>query len=309
MKFHHIILAILVTAIWGFNFVLVKVGLNEIPPFLYGAGRFIIAASPILFFLKKPATSWGIITGIGLCLGFMKFALMFMGIYVGMPAGLASLVLQSQVFFTIGLSMLFLGSRITFFQVLGMVLAFCGIGTIAWQMHAQSSIIGFLFILSAAFFWGVSNILYRKAGNVDMFSLTVWTSLIPPLPMLGCSLFFEGTDAVGAVCTQITWVGIASLVFAACISTWIGTTLWGTLLKNYDASIVAPFSLLVPVFGLSSTWLFLGEEFSLITFGACSLVFIGLIINQCPAALSRLFGLSHLEKAPEEASVHMDKAA
>src|ERR1700733_8690777 len=129
MKVLHILVATLVAAIWGFNFIAVKVGLNEMPPFLYACARFVVGL-PLLFFVRKPPVSWSIIIGIGLILGVAKFGFMFWGIHVGMSAGLASLVLQSQAFFTTVLSILLLGDKIRSHQLLGIAIAFCGIAII-----------------------------------------------------------------------------------------------------------------------------------------------------------------------------------
>lgn len=279
MRLRHILLAVFVAAIWGFNFAVVKTGLKELPPFIYGAGRFVVAALPV-FFLKKPPVPWKIIGGIGLTLGVLKFTLMFGGIYMGMSAGLASLVLQSQVFFTLVLSAIFFKTKMRSSQIIGMIIAFIGIVMIAWQTHASSTIIGFLMLIGSAMSWAVSNILYQKAGKVDMFSLTVWTSLIPPIPMFIAAYFFEGEKTLEHVFLSLSPTAWYCLLFTGCASTLVGATLWGVLLRTYDATKVAPFSLLIPVFGISSAWLVLGEQLTEITIAACCLVFIGLVVNQ-----------------------------
>lgn len=279
MRLRHILIAILVAVIWGFNFVVVKIGLKELPPFIYGAGRFMVAALPVLFF-KKPNVSWKIIGGIGLTLGVIKFTLMFGGIYMGMSAGLASLVLQSQVFFTLALSVMFLNAKLRISQVVGMLVAFIGIVIIAWQTYANSTLIGFIMLIGSAFSWSISNILYQKAGKVDMFSLTVWTSLIPPIPMFVGAYYFEGPEALNHLFSSLSSTALYCLLFTGCASTLIASTLWGVLLRTYDATKVAPFSLLIPIFGITSSWLFLGEEFTPLSIIACLFVFVGLVINQ-----------------------------
>ena len=283
MKLQHIAMAVLVSIIWGLNFVIVKKGLIEFPPFIYGMGRFLISVLPIIFFLKRRPAPWKTIFSIGATLGFLKFAFMFTGIKMGMSAGLASLVLQSQVFFTIVLSMIFFKNRLTLNQSLGMLLAFTGVVIIAIEMHGQSTFIGFLLLVAAAISWSISNILYKKAGDVDMLSLTIWTSLIPPLPMLGGYYIFDAPTTPLPILGEISMEGWICLFYTACGSTWIGATLWGVLLKNYPAPKVAPFALLIPVFGISSAWLFLGEELTPMGLVACGLVFIGLVINQVSA--------------------------
>lgn len=279
MSFQHIAMAILVAAVWGFNFIAVKSGLNEMPPYLYGAGRFAIAALPALF-VTKPKTSWAMIIGIGLTLGVFKFTLMFMGIHYGMSAGLASLVLQSQAFFTLLFSYLIFKSQIRPNQIIGMTIAAVGMILIAVDTQDQSSTLGFILILSAAVAWGIANILYRMVGDVDMFSLTAWSSVIPPIPMFMVSVYSEGWDVVITSIQTMTSMGWLCLAYTACVSSWIGATLWAVLIKSYPPHKVAPFSLLVPVFGITFASLILGEKFTQMNMIASALIFAGLIINQ-----------------------------
>ena len=279
MSFHHIAMAILVAAVWGFNFIAVKAGLNEMPPYLYGAGRFAIAALPALF-IAKPKTSWAMIVGIGLTLGVFKFTLMFMGIHYGMSAGLASLVLQSQAFFTLLFSFLIFKSKIKPNQLIGMTIAAVGMILIVADAQDQSSTLGFILILSAAVAWGIANILYRMVGDVDMFAMTAWSSVIPPIPMFLVSVYSEGWDVVIDSIQTMTTIGWLCLAYTACASSWIGATLWAVLIKSYPPHKVAPFSLLVPVFGITFASLILGEKFSQMNMIASAMIFVGLIVNQ-----------------------------
>jgi O-acetylserine/cysteine efflux transporter len=280
MKTHHIFFAIMVAAIWGFNFIVVKIGLSEMPPFLYGGARFVVAVLPLLWLVKKPPVSWSLIIGIGTTMGVAKFGLMFLGIHMGMSAGLASLVLQSQAFFTTVLSVLFLKDKIRPHQILGMLIAFTGITFIGINLYEGSTLLAFILILGAAISWSFCNILFKLAGNVNMFTLVVWTSLIPPIPMYLLSYTFEGPEALFQTISQMTSLGWACLLFTACGSTWVGSTVWGILLRTYDASLVAPYSLLIPIFGISFGHILLGEQFTPLTYGACGLVFLGLLVNQ-----------------------------
>ncbi len=289
MQFRHILMTLIVAAVWGFNFIAIKVGLTEIPPFMYGAGRFLIAALPA-FFIKKPNLSWGIIIGIGLLM-FAKFTLMFLGIHMKVSAGMASLVLQCQGFFTIALSVFFYKAKITSNHILGMIIASIGMALIGWQTDESSTLIGLSMILGAALSWAFSNIVYRKAGNVDMFALTVWTSVIPPIPMLIGEFLYEGSDSFLTSFTNMTSMGWICLLYTACISTWVGATFWAILIRTYEPHRIAPFSLLVPIFGISFASLILGEEFSVIMSIACMCIFVGLIINQWP--------VDHDAKRPE----------
>lgn len=307
MKIQHILIAVVVAAIWGVNFVVVKTGLEELPPFLYGAGRFVIALLPFAF-IKKPNVNWSLIVGIGLFLGVFKYALMFMGMYVGTSAGLASLISQSQVFFTIALSMIVFKTSVQTHQIVGMILAFGGIAILALNVDTSSTFIGAMLILGSGLAWGISNILFQKAGNVDMFALTIWTSLIPPIPMFLLAVSADSPQGVYDTVSMLSSVGLLCLLFTACISTWVGVTLWGVLTRTYDAAQVAPYSLLIPIFGLLSAWIVLGEEFSSVTLFACGIIFVGLIVNQwTPEFKKKIFSDKSLPKADPE--IILDKAA
>ncbi|MBM3632851.1 MAG: EamA family transporter [Alphaproteobacteria bacterium] len=280
MKLHHILFAILVAALWGFNFIAVKVGLLEMPPFLYCAARFCISCLPILCFVKKPSVSWMLIFGIGVTLGVIKFGFMFMGLHMGMSAGLASLVLQSQALFTTVLSAFFLNDNVRTNQIIGMIIAFLGIAFIGITLHESSPLISFLLIIGAAISWAFCNILVKLAGKVNMFSLVVWTSLIPPIPMYVLSFIYEGPGALPQMLSHMSLLGWSCLIFTAVGSTWIGSTLWGILLRTYDASLVVPYSLLIPIFGISFGHVLLNEQFTPFAYLSCGLIFVGLIINQ-----------------------------
>lgn len=299
MEFRHILTAIFVACIWGFNFVTVKTGLGEMPPFLFVAVRYFCACFPLILFIKKPPVSNWIILGIGSTLGIAKFALMFLGIYLGVSAGIASLLLQTQAFFTIIFSILIFKSRITFQQILGMVIAFSGIFLIGVESHGTASLAGFFLLIISAFFWAISNIITKQAGTIDMFPLVIWTSLIPPLPMLGLSFTFEGTDVLAQTWAHLTWGGIISALYTAWVATWLGATLWSKLLSWYSPAVVAPYSLLIPVFAIVFCWIFLGESMSLLAIFASSLILLGLLINQWPRAanLDKILRTNILKKA------------
>lgn len=306
MKIQHVLMAVLVAAIWGVNFVVVKIGLQELPPFLYGGGRFVVSLLPFVF-IKKPDVSWNLIIRLGLFLGVLKYALMFMGMHLGASAGLASLISQSHVFFTVILSLIVFKTSIRLNQVLGMVVAFAGISLLAMNAGTSSTFMGSLLILGSGLAWGISNILFQKAGNADMFALTIWISLIPPIPMFLLAVSADSPVGVYETISALSIVGYSCLLFTACISTWIGLTLWGVLTRTYDAARVAPYSLLIPIFGLLSSWLFLGEQFSDTTLFACSLVFVGLIVNQWTPELKRtIFGKP---VSQENIGATLDKAA
>lgn len=274
----HIALAVLVTLIWGCNFVAIKLGLGDMPPLLFTALRFILAAAPFLPFYRSPGVGLKWVLGIGLFLGVGQFGLLFSAINLGMPAGLSSAVLQMQAFFTVGFAALMLHERPKPGQLLGMAVAFGGVLVIAGSMEINA-VIPFLMVIGAAASWAVSNVLTRQAKAPDPMRLMVWVSLVPPLPMLALSWLLEGPDKMIHSVTHLSWVGFGSLAYIAFGATIVGYGLWSMLLKRYPAAMVAPFSLLVPLFGLSSGAIVLGEYPGPQKLAGAALIILGVAVN------------------------------
>lgn len=259
MRPAHLALAVLVAALWGINFVVIDVGLDHFPPLLFCALRFLVAAVPAVFFVPRPKVALRWIVSVGLTLGVAKFGLLFIGMNQGMPAGLSSLVLQIQAVFTALLAITLLGERPGRARLAGMAVAFGGIVLAAVDEGASGPLGAFALVIAAAAFWGVSNVLTRKAAPPDALSWMVWVSMVPPLPLLVLSLLFEGPGADLEALSGLDWSGAGAIVYVAWVTTVFGFGVWGFLLRTYDASAVAPFSLLVPVFGMSSAAFLLGE--------------------------------------------------
>lgn len=280
----HIALAVAVAAVWGFNFVMIKLGLRDFPPVLFSCLRFALAASPLLLLGVRggPPVPWRYIIGIGVSLGVVKFSLLFIGMDIGMPAGLSSLVLQSQAFFTALFAAAVLGDRPGPRQMAGMAVAFGGIGVIALEMPAGDSLLGLGLVVAAAACWGVANIIMKQARAPDLFRLMLWVSVVPPLPLFLLSLGMEGPERIAAALTGLSAMGIAALVYIAAGATLFGFAAWGFLLRSYPASLVAPFSLLVPIFGLTSSALVLGESLSALKLAGAGLVFTGVALTVLP---------------------------
>ncbi|WP_375450784.1 EamA family transporter [uncultured Devosia sp.] len=278
MPFRDLLLALVVVIIWGLNFVAIKWGVAEISPFLLTALRYIGCALPAVFFIRKPAVSWRLLIVYGVSVGVLQFSLLFSAIQLGMPAGLASLVMQMQVFFTMALAVLFLGERPGPFQIGGAAVALVGLGAIAAEQLGGAVLLPLLMTLGAALFWGISNIATKRAGTVDMLGFVVWGSLVPPIPMLALSLLFEGPQAFAALGT-VSLLAIGSVLFIAYGSTLLGYGAWAVLLGRHPASLVAPFSLLVPVVGFAAAMVLLGEAVSGLEIFGSALIFLGLVIN------------------------------
>jgi O-acetylserine/cysteine efflux transporter len=274
-----LLLALVVVVAWGVNFVVIKVGLHGVPPMLLGALRFTLAAVPAVFFVKRPNLSWRWLFAYGATISFGQFAFLFSAMYVGMPAGLASLVLQAQAFFTLMFAALFLHERFRLPNIAGLLIAAGGLAVIGLQGGHAMTIAGFALTLCAACMWALGNIVTKKVGNVDLVGLVVWGSLIPPLPFFAASYLFEGPQRMVAALSGISAVSIFAVVYLAFIATLLGYGLWSRLLSRYPASQVAPFSLLVPVVGLASAWLFLDEQLNAVEIAGALLVMAGLAVN------------------------------
>ncbi len=259
----HIAVAVLIAAIWGVNFVVIDVGLGSLPPLLFAALRFAAAAFPAVFFVRRPPISWPRLTLIGLQLGVGQFGLLFIGMHAGMPAGLASVVLQTQAVFTAIFAWMALDERLRPARIAGMVVAFAGITLIGLTLGQGGPVLGFGLCVAAAAMWGMANVGMRRARPPDTFAFMVWVSLVPPLPLLALSLAFEGARADAHAVAHLSAGGLGALAYIAYLSTLAGFGLWGRLMQRYDAGQVAMYSLLVPLFGMSSAALLLGEQVTL----------------------------------------------
>lgn len=277
----HIALAVLCTMIWGLNFVVIKWGLQDFPPLLFAALRFALASLPFLPFVRMPRAQWYWVVGIGLFLGVGQFGFLYSGMNFGMPAGLSSTVLQTQVFFTVILAIAFIGERPRWRNLIGMALAFGGVAVIAG--HLGDVPWGpFLMVISGAACWAISNVITRRAASPDAFSLIVWASLAAPLPLLLLSWALEGQAQIEAAMVGPSWRGLGSLAYIAFLSTNLAYGTWSLLLRKHPAASVAPFALMVPFWGIGSSALLLGERLDTAKLIGAGLIVAGLAANSWP---------------------------
>ncbi|WP_448319109.1 EamA family transporter [Streptomyces sp. CO7] len=279
MRPTHLLLAVSVAATWGVNFVVIEVGLDHFPPLLLSALRFLLAALPAVFLVGRPKVAWKWIVGVGVALGVAKFGLVFVGMDQGMPAGLTSLVLQIQAVFTALFAFAVLGERLTGLRVAGMTVAVAGIAVAAVDEGTTGPLHAFALVILGGACWGVSNVLTRKASPPDALNFMVWVSTVPVLPLLALSLLIEGADRDLAALRDLDMEGVGVILFIAWVSTVFGFGAWGWLIKRYPASTVAPFSLLVPVFGMASAWLLLDETVSPLRWAAAALLVAGVAMT------------------------------
>jgi O-acetylserine/cysteine efflux transporter len=279
LPLRHALLALAVVAVWGTNFVVIKVALAALPPLLLGVLRFTFALLPAVFFLPRPAVPWRKLAAYGVLIGAGQFGLLYLAINGHIAPGLASLVIQIQVFFTIGLAMLADGERLRPVQGLALALASAGIVLIGANTGGDTSVLGLALVLVAAASWACGNQVARSMGRVQMLPMVVWSSAFALPPLLLLSLLFEGPARWQqglAAATAPVW---AAVLWQALGNTLFGYASWGWLLSRHPAATVAPMALLVPVFGMTASAWWLGEALPMWKLGAAALVLSGLALN------------------------------
>ena len=267
-------------AVWGTNFVVIKLSLGSFPPFLFAALRYIFALLPLVFFFPKPKVPWWNLCIYGVAVGVGQFGVMYFAVDGRISPGLASLVIQTQVFFTIGFAMFFANERLRLYQAVAVAVALTGLGIIALHTDANTTFLGLALVVFSGFSWGVANTVSRRAGSINMFSYVIWASAFSIPPLLVISLVFEGgwqqmsTSIVSAPIGA--WAGV---LWQSWANTLFGYAAWGWLLSKHSAAVVAPAPLLVPIFGMGASAIFLSESLPLWKISAAGLVIIGLLIN------------------------------
>jgi O-acetylserine/cysteine efflux transporter len=276
----HLLLALAIVAVWGTNFVVIKVSLESFPPFLFAALRYIFALLPVVFFMPKPKVSWVNLCIYGLATGLGQFGVMYFAIDGRISPGLASLVIQTQVFFTIGFAMFFAKESLRLYQVVAVAVAMTGLAIIALHTDAMTTFLGLALVVFAGLSWGVANTVSRRAGAINMLSYVVWASAFSIPPLLIISLLFEGGAShlweITLVAPMGAWIGV---LWQAWGNTLFGYAAWGWLLSKHPAAVVAPAPLLVPIFGMGASAFFLGETLPDWKIMAAGLVIAGLVVN------------------------------
>lgn len=279
--------ALAVVVIWGLNFVVMKVGMRGLSPMMLGALRFALAAFPLILFVRRPQLPWHWIAAYGLVQGLGQFGLLFTALKFGMPAGMASLVIQTQAFFTLLLAAPVLGERARRHHWIGLGVAALGLAVIAsgrGEGPGQMTMLGFALTLGGAFMWAASNMIVRlasrKAPGYDPFAFIAWSSAAPVLPFLLLAVLIDGWEPVVGMITGMGWGEALSVLYLAVLATLVAYTLWTRLLTRHPAAKIAPFSLLVPVVGLWAASMAFGEQLQPLQWLGAAGVLTGLIINQ-----------------------------
>lgn len=275
----HLVLALVVIAIWGTNFVVIKWGLEDFPPLTFAALRFTFAVLPAIFFLKRPAVPWWNLALYGVLIGVGQFGMLYIAMTNMISPGLASLVVQVQAFFTVGFAMLLAGERVRTFQVVALAMAACGLGWLLIHTNGEVTPLGLGLVLIAALSWAGGNTTARAAGPVNMLSYVVWASVFSAPPLFALALMFEGWPAISGAVQHADAGAWAALLWQSVGNTIFGYTAWAWLLARHPAATIAPLSLLVPVFGMGASAILLGEALTSWKLTAAVLVLGGLAIN------------------------------
>ncbi len=276
MSFLHLFFALVVTASWGFNFVFIRHGLDGLPPLLLCAIRFLFSGLPFVFFFPRPRGSWQILVAYGLVMFVLQFSFLFGSIAAGMTPAMASLLAQTQVFFSLALAAVVLRENLGIWKWIGAFVASLGILVVLYHLEGGITLLSLGLVLAGAFSWSVGNMLSKKMEFDHALSLVVWGSVIASPVLFLLSMYFEGSPAKYFPLSGKVWVAIAYIVF---ISTHLAYSLWSFLLKKYPASTVAPFTLLVPGFGFLGAWLVLDEPFPIWKFISGAFVVAGLALT------------------------------
>ncbi|QKJ85011.1 O-acetylserine/cysteine efflux transporter [Paramixta manurensis] len=296
MSVKDMLLALCVVVAWGINFVVIKVGLHDMPPFLLAGLRFLLVAFPAVFFVKPPKVPLRWLIVYGMTMSFGQFAFLFLAIKLGMPAGIASLVVQAQAFFTLLLGALLLAEKLRWNHIAGILIATIGMFMLATagvtgQVTTGITLTTMLLTLAAALSWGMGNITNKvimRNTKVPVMSLVVWSALVPVVPFFASAWLFEGQSTIILSLMNINLKTVLALIYLAFIATIIGYAIWGSLLSRYETWRVAPLTLLVPVVGMLSAALFLDETLSAQEITGVGVIIVGLLLNVFGGLLSQV---------------------
>lgn len=257
----HYLLALLVVVLWGVNFIFIDFGLRDWPPLLLVAARFTVVVIPAILFVRFPRGSFGRILLIGVFMSAGQFGLLYTSLFLGLPVGLSSIILQIQAAFTVLVAALALREIPNRRQIIGILIGVAGLAVIGLSLQASIPVVAFVVCLGAALSWAIGNVIARgvKPG-ISGLQMTVWSGLVVPLPMLALSLLIDGPAEVVRSLAHPTWGVLASVVYTAGVASLIGYVIWNSLLARFPASQVAPFTLLVPPVGVGAAWLVLGDR-------------------------------------------------
>ncbi|KPA97736.1 EamA family transporter [Pseudomonas asplenii] len=279
MQKKHLLLAVLVTAVWGLNFPVTKLGLARVDPLLLTALRFTLAALPGVFFIRRPQVAMGWIAAYGMIFGVAMWGLINFGISLGVPPGTASLLIQTSAFFTLGWGVLLFRETLKASQLVGALLAALGLACVLFGSPVGASRAGLLLVVLSAVAWSLGNVLIKLSRVKEVFAFVLWASLFAPLPLLLLAWLRGGVTPFVELPGQIGAGLLGSLAFQVYGATHLSYWGWNLLLREYPLSRVAPLSLLIPVFGILGSILLLGIWPSPAGWLASALIFSALLVG------------------------------
>jgi O-acetylserine/cysteine efflux transporter len=272
------LLAVLVAVIWGFNFVVIEWGMHGVPPLLFVAMRFAAVVVPAVFLVPRPQTGWGTVVAVGTFMSLGQFGFLYSAMHLGMTPGLAALVLQAQVLFTVLIAAGWLRELPTPAQVLGVLVGTAGLTLVGIGRGGHVPLVALLLCLAGALSWGIGNVVSRRAGVRSGLSMAVWSSLVVPVPLLGLSLLLDGPHVVGHALGHLSAHALVSTLYTAGLASLVGYSIFNGLLSRYPASSVVPFILVAPPVAMLSAWVLLDQEPSALVLVGGLVVLVGVLV-------------------------------
>ncbi|MBN3723791.1 EamA family transporter [Burkholderia sp. Ac-20379] len=279
MKLRDILLAVFVTAIWGLNFSVIKLGLQSVDPFILAGIRFTLSAFPAVLLIRRPQVAFRYLAAYGLIFGIGLWGIVNLGIQAGLSAGIASLVLQFSAFFTILLGAAVFKERVSRYQAAGIAIALLGLACIITITDGTAKPLGVALVIAGAIAWSTANVVIKQSGTKDVFAFLVWSSLFAPIPLFAIAWLQHGAAGYAATFSHIDGKAVFSILFQAYPTTLFGYWIWNVLLKKYPVSTVAPLSLLVPIFGMLGSVAIFGEQVGLPKVLATLFIVLGLAVG------------------------------
>ncbi|HTR95271.1 MAG TPA: EamA family transporter [Trebonia sp.] len=280
-------LAVLVASLWGFNFVVIDWGMGTVPPLLFAAIRFAVVAVPACLLVPRPAVPFRTVAAVGAFMSLGQFGFLYLSMHLGMPPGLAALVLQAQVVFTIVIAAAALRERPSRAQVTGVALGVAGLAVVGAGIGGEITVAALALCLLAGLSWGIGNVVSRASKAPGGLALTVWSATVVPVPLLGLSLLIDGPGAVGQGFAHIGWHGALSTVYTAGLCSLVGYAIFNRLLSRYPSGQVVPWVLLAPVVAMASSWALRGETPGTAELAGAALLVIGVLVAQGTLRLRR----------------------
>jgi len=290
LSVRHSLLATLVATIWGFNFVVIEWGMHDVPPLLFASMRFAAVVVPAVFFVPRPSASWPTVVGVGVFMSLGQFGLLYTSMHLGMPPGLAALVLQAQVVFTVVIAAVWLRERPTVRQVTGIMVACLGLVVVGLGRGGHVPLSALLLCVAGAFSWGIGNVVARRSATPTSsgLSMVVWSSLVVPVPLFLLSLALDGPAAVGDALAGLGPEALASTLYTTVLASLVGYSIFNGLLGRYPASSVVPFVLIAPPVAMLSAWLLLGQTLSIAEAAGSAIVLLGVLVTTRQGAMLKL---------------------